>query len=192
MVGIEPSIEIDETISEIISYRVDALVADFDLKEQSPNVRYYGTELVERYLSIRKEFPIFIFTSHEDDALQKGEDVNIIYEKGEQYIEGDDENSPPIKNKKLLDRIKLQIEKHQLKVLSSENRLKELVYKSHHHTLTLFEENELIHLDSFLEQTIDRQSVMPESLKTTSASSKLIELIKKVDSLTTKINENNY
>lgn len=187
VIGIEPSPEIDITIEEILENKVDALVADFDLKEQNRSITYYGTDLVVKFLEKRRNFPIFIFTSHEDDALERGDDVNIIYEKSIQYFNNLDDTLPPIKNNKLLEKVKFQIDKYQFKIAQSEERLLELLEKSKNGTIDSIEEEEILQLDSEIEKSLDGGSIIPNLIKNRNEYSKLTELLIKVDLLAKKI-----
>ncbi|NJO89976.1 MAG: hypothetical protein HC831_14280, partial [Chloroflexia bacterium] len=76
-----PKVSIEETCNDILESHVDAIIADFEFSEQLSTVHYDGTDLVSLFLKKREGFPVFILTSFEDDAISKGEDVNIIYEK---------------------------------------------------------------------------------------------------------------
>ena len=83
IVPIVPLPSFDETIEKIMESNVDAIIADFDLSEQNPEIHFDGTALVRKILKNREGFPVFILTSFEDDAISSGDDVNIVYEKME-------------------------------------------------------------------------------------------------------------
>jgi len=80
---IAPKPVLKDTIKEVMDSNCDAVIADFDLAEQDPTIHYDGTDLVRAVLKKREGFPVFILTSFEDDAISKGDDVNIVYEKKE-------------------------------------------------------------------------------------------------------------
>ena len=71
------------------------------LSEEDPTVHYNGSDVIKEILNIRKDFPVFILTSFEDDAIDKGFDVNIVYEKKEI------QESP-----KFFEKVIIQIKKH--------------------------------------------------------------------------------
>ena len=174
-----PKVSLEETCNEILESHVDALISDFEFSEQLSTVHYDGTDLVSHFLKKRENFPVFILTSYEDDAISKGEDVNIIYEKKEM-----DEGQ------KFLDRIKAQIEKYKHKLEEEENRLLHLIAESKKRKLDAVEVDELKELDSKIEKTLDKESHIPNILRNDDEARDLSLLLKKVDELTKKLEDN--
>lgn len=171
-----PKDSIEETCNEILESHVDAIISDFDFSEQLSTVHYDGTDLVSLFLKKREGFPVFILTSYEDDAISKGEDVNIIYEKKE-MDEGE----------MFLQRVKAQIEKYKHKAEIEETRLLELISDSKKRKLDAFEMQELAELDSKIERALDKESQIPNILRDDKEASELSELLKKVDELAKKL-----
>jgi HPt (histidine-containing phosphotransfer) domain-containing protein len=172
VVPIIPKDSIEDTCNEILENHVDAIVSDFDFAEQLSTVHYDGTDLVSLFLKKREGFPVFILTSYEDDAISKGEDVNIIYEKKE-MDEGE----------QFLERVKAQIEKYKHKLESDEKRLLELIAESKKRKLDVLEKEELAELDSKIEKALDKESRISNILRDDKEASELSELLKKVDEL---------
>lgn len=172
VVPIIPKDSIEDTCNEIMESHVDAIVSDFEFAEQISTVHYNGTDLVSLFLKKREGFPVFILTSYEDDAISKGEDVNIIYEKKEM-----DEG------KQFLERVKAQIEKHKHKLETDEKRLLELIAESKKRKLDALEREELAELDSKIEKALDKESRISNILRDDKEASELSELLKKVDEL---------
>ncbi|NOQ27009.1 MAG: hypothetical protein GQ564_16735 [Bacteroidales bacterium] len=173
-----PKDSIEETCIDILESHVDAVIADFEFSEQLSTVHYDGTDLVSLFLKKREGFPVFILTSFEDDAISKGEDVNIIYEK-KAMDEGE----------RFLERIKAQIEKYKHKIEKDEKRLIELLSESKKRKLDAPEMDELAELDSKIEKSLDKESRMPNILRDDKEASDLSELLKKVDELTQKFDK---
>jgi HPt (histidine-containing phosphotransfer) domain-containing protein len=171
-----PKASIEDTCNEIIESHVDALVSDFEFSEKLSTVHYDGTNLVSLFLKKRENFPVFILTSFEDDAISKGEDVNIIYEKKEMDS-----------GEMFLERIKAQIEKYKHKLEAEENRLLELIAESKKRKLNDAEIEELSELDSKIEKALDKESRIPNILRNDKEASDLSELLKKVDELAKKL-----
>lgn len=171
-----PKVSIEETCTDILDSHVDAIISDFDFAEQLSTIHYDGTDLVSLFLKKRESFPVFILTSYEDDAISKGEDVNIIYEKKEM-----DEGET------FLQRVKAQIEKYKYKLELEENRLLELIAESKKRKLDASEREELAELDSKIEKALDKESRIPNILRDDKEASDLSELLKKVDELATKL-----
>lgn len=172
VVPIIPKDSIEDTCNEILENHVDAIVSDFDFAEQLSTVHYDGTDLVSLFLKKREGFPVFILTSYEDDAISKGEDVNIIYEKKE-MDEGE----------RFLERVKAQIEKYKHKLETDEKRLLELIAESKKRKLDALEKEELAELDSKIEKALDKESRISNVLRNDKEASELSELLKKVDEL---------
>lgn len=172
VVPIIPKDSIEETCNEIIESHVDAIVSDFEFAEQISTVHYDGTDLVSFFLKKREGFPVFILTSYEDDAISKGEDVNIIYEKKE-MDEGE----------QFLERVKAQIEKYKHKLETDEKRLLVLIAESKKRKLDALEREELAELDSKIEKALDKESRISNILREDKEASELSELLKKVDEL---------
>ncbi len=172
VVPIIPKDSIEETCNEIIESHVDAIVSDFEFAEQISTVHYDGTDLVSLFLKKREGFPVFILTSYEDDAISKGEDVNIIYEKKE-MDEGE----------QFLERVKAQIEKYKHKLETDEKRLLALIAESKKRKLDALEQEELAELDSKIEKALDKESRISKILREDKEASELSELLKKVDEL---------
>lgn len=102
VVPITPKASIEETCSTILENHVDAVISDFEFSEQVSDIKYDGTDLINLFLSKREGFPVFIFTSYEPEAINKSDDVNIVYEKGEKYLA--DNSGNIIKNQRLIER----------------------------------------------------------------------------------------
>lgn len=180
VIPFKPSASIDDTVAAIIESHVDAIIADFDFGEQLSDVHYDGTDLVSLYLKKRENFPVFILTSFEDDAISKGEDVNIIYEKKE-MDEGE----------MFLERVRAQIEKYKHKLEEDEKRIIELIGESKKRKLDAFEIQELKQLDSKIERALDKESQIPDLLRDDKEASELSDLLKKIDELTQKLDNKN-
>lgn len=185
VVPISPKPSKDDTCTEILESHVDAVITDFEFSEQMNDIKYDGTDLVNLVLSKREGFPVFILTSFEDEAMRKGDDVNIIYEKGEKYTT--DESGNITRNETLLERIKLQIEKYKRKLEIDETRILELLEESKKRKLDAFEKQELAELDSKIEKALDKESQIPNILRDDKEAQDLLELLKKVDELANKL-----
>jgi hypothetical protein len=174
-----PKDSIEETCNAILESHVDAIISDFEFSEQLSSIHYDGTNLVSLILKKRENFPVFILTSFEDDAVSKGEDVNIIYEKKE-MDEGE-------KGEKFLERVKAQIDKYKHKLEVDEKKLLELIAESKKRKLNAFEIQELSELDSKIEKALDKESQIPNILRDDKEAEDLAELLKKVDELAKKL-----
>lgn len=176
VVPFKPNSEKEITAEAILESKVDAVIADFDLSEQDETIHYTGAELVSLILEERELFPVFILTSYEDDAISKGEDVNIVYEKSEMA-----------NGEKFLERVKNQIEKYYNKLDEAEKKLLALIEKGQQTKLDAQEEKELADLDSLIEKSLNKKIVVPDKIKKDTEEDKLGDLLKKVDELAKKL-----
>ena len=74
---VEPEENLDQLIAKLLDLEVDALVSDFNLSDDRPTA-YNGADVVEAFLAKRRNFPCFIRTSFDQDAMGSSSDVNRI------------------------------------------------------------------------------------------------------------------
>lgn len=179
-----PSEDLNEFVEDIINDDIDAIIADYQLAEYMPSITYTGVELIEKILSRKPNFPCFVLTSHDDQAVSTSTDVNMVYVKGLMTKED---------NVKItfLERVKNQIEHYKSKINNAQNRLNELVNNSKKRNLTAREEEELLHLDDFLEKSLNQESKIPVQLKRKSTLNDLHKLIENTDKLLGKLEADN-
>lgn len=152
---VEPLQNIDEMLAYILSLDIDALITDFNLTEAAP-LEYSGEQLVERFLAVRAEFPCFIRTSYEEDALSSSADVNRVYSK--------DISADAHSGRSLFERIALQIKKHQELVEGWQVELEKLVAIPAEERRARDVER-LIELDHKLEATLGADAQVPKGVK---------------------------
>jgi hypothetical protein len=105
-------------VEKLFDLGVDAVISDFQLTDAGP-VDYNGELLVEAIIERRAGFPCFIQTSVDDDALQAAEDVNRVYSKNPNGGRGGRDQ--------FLQRIAIQIERHQVRLADWRNELEKLL-----------------------------------------------------------------
>jgi CheY-like chemotaxis protein len=178
----------DEMIEYIIKLAPDALVADFRLNEMKNdikyNVPYNGVDLVEEYQSIRNNFPCFVLTALDDEAVNQSDDVNIVYIKNILYNK-EEGNAKA----RFLDRVLGQIEHYKSRIENAKKELDELVNLRKSGKADIDIENRIIELDDFLEKSIDAKNSIPSEFKTLSNSNRLDNILNKVDELLKKIDK---
>ncbi len=183
-----PLASIDEMIEYIIKLAPDALVADFRLNEMKNdikyNVPYNGVDLVQEYQSIRNNFPCFVLTALDDEAVNQSDDVNIVYIKNILYNK-EEGNAKA----KFLDRVLGQIEHYKSRIENAKKELSELVSLRKEGLADINVESKIIELDDFLEKSIDAKNSIPSEFKSLSNSNRLDSIINKVDELLNKIDK---
>ncbi|UKJ21895.1 hypothetical protein L6Y89_02535 [Enterobacter mori] len=184
-----PKSTLEEMINVIIKLNPDAVITDFMLNEKKTSinygVEYNGIQLVKEFLSIRDGFPCFVMTSLDDDAVKESDDVNIVYVKDILHSE---------KNSKVkasfLEKVVSQISHYRARIDSYEKELKNLMTRREKGEATIIDENRIIELDHFLEQSVDRKSSVPQEFKELSNTKRLEEILLKVDNILSKVNKN--
>ncbi|EKB9755345.1 hypothetical protein OOU22_004426, partial [Salmonella enterica] len=83
-----------------------------------------------------------------------------------------------------------QITHYRARIDHSEKELKQLIELRKLGKATIVDENRIIELDHFLEQSVDRQSSVPKEFKELSNTQRLQEILSKVDNLLSKIEKN--
>ncbi|HCI6220524.1 TPA: hypothetical protein NPO49_005065 [Klebsiella quasipneumoniae subsp. quasipneumoniae] len=184
-----PLPSLDEMIEAIIKINPDAVITDFMLNEKKTSIKYgveyNGIELVKKFTSIRDDFPCFVMTSFDDDAVKESDDVNIVYIK---EILHSEKNSNV--KASFLEKVVSQITHYRARIDHSEKELKQLIELRKLGKATIVDENRIIELDHFLEQSVDRQSSVPKEFKELSNTQRLQEILSKVDNLLSKIEKN--
>ena len=110
-----PLSNLEEMIECIIKIAPDAIISDYRLNELKTdikyNVPYNGVDLVEEYQRIRNDFPCFVLTALDDEAVNSSNDVNIVYVKNILYNQ-EEGNAKA----KFLDRVISQIEHYENRI----------------------------------------------------------------------------
>jgi DNA-binding NarL/FixJ family response regulator len=181
-----PQPTLEEMIQTIIKINPDAIITDFMLNEKKTSIKYgveyNGIDLVKNFTSKRDGFPCFVMTSFDDDAVKESDDVNIVYIKEILHSE----KSSNVKAS-FLEKVVSQIAHYRSRIESCENELKALIELRNNGKANISDENRIIVLDQFLEQSIDRQSSIPMEFKELSNTNRLNEILLKVDNLLSKI-----
>lgn len=184
-----PFDNLDEMIDQIIKINPDAIIVDFWLNEKKGdlesnyNVPYNGVELVEEFQSIRPNFPCFVLTAKDIDAINSSEDVNIVYTKSLMHNEVSETKAKVT----FIDRIISQINHYKTRLKNWDSELSLLIQKKISQETTIFDEERIIELDNLLEKSIDNRNSIPLEYKKISNIEKLDELISNVDELLKKI-----
>lgn len=182
-----PLKSIDEMIAKVIEIAPDAIITDYQLNDKktniSYNVPYNGVNLIEEFLEIREDFPCFVITSFDDDAILISKDVNKIYIKEILH-------EPSLEKKakaNFLDRVEKQIQHYKSRIKKSEQRLEELFNLRQQGKTSLKEEEEIIALDSFLEHSINKKYAIPQQLKNARNKDYLQKILEKADLLISRL-----
>ena len=179
-----PLSTIGEMLQRIEELCVDAVVTDFRLNEMRTdihyNVNYDGVELINAIRKQRDGFPCFVITSHDDEAVNGTDDVNMVYIK--------DILKPDADKAKVTfaERVTRQVDKYRSRIGNARQELSALIEKRYSGKANVHDEERIIKLDSFLEKSLDSYDSIPDELKELSNLKRLNTLIGKVDDLLKK------
>lgn len=181
---IVPEATLEDMIEKIVKINPDAVLTDYSLNDYKTSidyeVQYNGGDLASKIHSMRQGFPIFITTSLGDDAAKNGADVKIIYEKyGSFKDEERESDSSGDQHLTFADRLLYEIRSHKKFIEEASHEFDQLLTKriTDKATLTAPEEVRLLELDGILENLIDGQSRIPETLKEPTNIQRLNELL---------------
>ena len=178
VVPFEPPENLKEIVDLILDNKVLALISDYNLTEYNNIARYDGVDVVREFLKFKPGFPTFVLTSYDEDAANESSDVNVVYTK---KVLNQDLGIP------FKERIRKQIQHYLQKIESSRKELSELLKKRESEKLTMQEEEKLLELDSFIEQSINAECALPKDLKVPSNADKLSEILKSTRELIEEI-----
>lgn len=171
---------LEELVEELTEATFDYLIVDFHLTDKT-NCGYNGDEILKGFLKELPHFPAMLLTNFDESAIKSAKDLDV--DKIHSKFSTDDEQ------RLFVTRVETKIEQYRSKTKAASERLLELKAKSGTEDLTVNEEEEIIELDTFLEETLDANS--PELAKSilASNSSKLDSLLTKTDTLIERLQE---
>ena len=155
---------------------LDALVVDYRLAD-SGQLTFNGDSVVDLINSQKKYFPLVMLTSYAQDAIAHMEDVYIVKDKEEI------ESSANL----FLKQLETAIDRYQTKIITAENKIKELSEKK---VLSIQEEEELLRLHIFMNEVAPEANQLPASLLTSSAINNISDLVKESKELLSILKKN--
>ena len=155
---------------------LDALVVDYRLAD-SGQLTFNGDSVVDLINSQKKYFPLVMLTSYAQDAIAHMGDVYIVKDKEEI------ESSANL----FLKQLETAIDRYQTKIITAENKIKELSEKK---VLSIQEEEELLRLHIFMNEVDPEANQLPASLLTSSAINNISDLVKESKELLSILKKN--
>lgn len=167
------SVDMNDITEYIINEKIDALLIDYNLTSYA-TVPYTGVQLA-RYIQERfMEFPLFILTSYEDELYeQEVFDVYQIFDF-ERYL------SEPKERIELHHKLLQQVVKYHKQLELWKKEIESLLPQKGQSAAI---DKRILELDTKLEKSIDGHAAIPDKVKNDLCSSKLDELIGKIDLL---------
>ncbi|WOC26257.1 hypothetical protein LY624_17115 [Pseudoalteromonas sp. N1230-9] len=174
---IEPRQNLAEMVDEILTLKVDAVISDFALNEAAI-VDYNGDQLLNAIQSVRHNFPCFLRTSFEDDAVSHSSDVNRV------YVKADSLNLHSQAN--LFQRVAAQVKSYNRMYHKMQQEHFSLRDKLSKQGLSSIETERLIELDDILESYLSAEQKTPSEVKRI-ALDKFDKLMESTDNLISEI-----
>lgn len=174
---LEPRQDLDEMVNEILTLKVDAVISDFALSEAAI-VDYNGDQLLNAIQAVRHNFPCFLRTSFEDDAVSNSSDVNRV------YVKADSLNLHSQAN--LFQRVAAQVKAYNRIYHEMQQEHSTLREKLSQQGLSSIETERLIELDDILESHLSADQKTPSVVKRI-ALDKFDKLMESTDNLISEI-----
>lgn len=179
---IEPLPTLEEMIEAIVAENCKVLVTDFDLSDEQIGVQYNGNDLVSEIRRRFEGFPCFVTTNYPEDAVGQNVDVSLIFPKND-YLDPDEAHSTSLT---FFERVRQSIDDYGSKFERKSKRFEELHRLYSQRDLNLAEVDELLELDDFFENALNKTEAMPRVVKE-KALAPFNELILRAGSLVEKI-----
>lgn len=180
-----------KVIQNIIDHQVDAVVLDYKLMEHGASLTFNGNELLKELGERLFNFPALIMTNLPTDARNHRIDPFRIVSK--EFMQPDEKKPLYKEGQQLIATIKTLIKNYKDELYEKEKRLIELIKKlGKEGKLSDYEEEEIIELDSFLENSINMKDRLPKKWKKPGELSKLDELIRETQVLIDELKRKKY
>lgn len=184
LITMTPENTLENFLEEIIDEKFDAIITDHKLHEENANITFDGIDLVRAINKLKKDFPCFVLTSFDDEAVENGDDVNIVYVKGLMDPLGESKSHATF-----LFKIENQIKHYKRKIVEAEEKLDELIKLSQERDLSGGEEEELLDLEKFIENSTDKKISIPKHIKERGTLNMIHHLIENTDKLLETLNK---
>lgn len=178
LITLTPENTLNNFMDIIRDEKFDAIITDHKLHEENSNINFDGIDLVREIFKEKPNFPCFVLTSYDEEAVENGDDVNIVYIKGLMDTDGESKAHATF-----LRKIENQIKHYIKKIEDAQSELLELVNIENEKTLNAHQEARLLELDNFIEKSTNNSSSIPGHLKSTKNLDELHKMINSTDKL---------
>lgn len=168
----------DDLIREAFDSQVDILVIDYRMDAA---LGFNGDSIARRLDEINPYFPKIIWTSHEGDAINFVDNVNLINDK-------DDSTEKP---DFFISKFNRLINDYYEDITNAEEKLRILEEKRKTEGLTSYEEQEYVGVNNFLGKVFGGGEYLSGTFYSVDTNKKLDSLIEKTEQLLNKLSENN-
>lgn len=175
--------QLGEMVNHLFQMHIDALIVDYDLTQRS-TVGYKGSDVIDRILHQRPDFPCFIRTNWEFRAVKTTSDVNMVYPKLEKNVQAIEAESTPT----FFDRVKSQIDHYRSTIEKKEDELLELL-EIPVEKINSDQIEQILELDHYLEKSIGDETAFSKSVKRNALMAKRNFLIEETERLIKKIQD---
>lgn len=181
--ALHPKSDIKAFVEELLSFKPDLIVTDYCLSDnaeaEAELVNYSGAELIKCINDYRLNFPCYVATAHEEEAVGSANPDSV-------YVKEDINNNENSKNKMII-RMESKVKQYKAWIEQIKSEHNALFIKQNSNGLTLDEEERFLELDNTIERVISGVSITPLSQKATQNTAMLKELIDKTNQILGKI-----
>lgn len=165
--------EMEEIAKTILEKKIDVILIDYNLSSYA-TIPYTGVQLAKYIQEKFLDFPLFILTSYEDELYEQEIFDSYQIFDFERYLSEEKERIEL--HYKLIE----QVFKYQKQIEQWKNEIKNLLPEKGKSAEI---DNRILELDNKLEKSIDGISAIPIQIKNTLKSSKIDEILNKIDLL---------
>ena len=178
--SIHPFASEEEMLNYISNEKYDAVVFDYGLKTNDPNIQYNGGDIINRINELREDYPAFILT--QDIEQDGGVDENVLSTKVLQKRELAD--TPEVIKRKIISSIKM-FQKQNENISKEITALVEKRKKQE----GFLDDNDierLNFLDSKMERRIQGERQFPDIIKESESIHRLNNILKEAEDFISK------
>lgn len=171
---------VEKLVSEALTNHVELLLVDYQM---SHVLGFNGDSIARMMSEVNPYFPVMIFTSYEEEALDFVDDANKVY--GKDIWSGDDEAELQVFKKK----INTLINSYNNRINEASETLSRLKAKKDSEGLTPEEEDRYMELNVFLEQVANKGGHLPRTFYSQETNKKLDVLLEKTEQLLDRLSK---
>lgn len=176
-------ITFEKLTSDLMEKDFDYLIVDYHLNDKS-GCGFNGDEVIKEFVGKFPHFPTMLLTNHDQHAVDsvEGLDVDTIHNKKE-YVDEE-------RREVFIKRIKAKIDNYRDEIKGAEERIAALIEKKRSGSdLTANEEQEIVDLDTLLDETLGGDRSIPDDIKSPTNALRIESLLSKTDDLIARLKE---
>jgi hypothetical protein len=176
-----PRINIDDMVAHLLDLNVEAIIVDFSLSLNDPEIKYDGAELLTKILEVKEGFPVYILTQNLETAKVDSEfDPSKVITKAELAEDGRKSDL----TRKIIHTVDYYRKLRKGEEESYENLKKELETQGNLSDAKLIKLKEL---ERLISSRINKKELLPPEVVHTQALKELTSILKEAQDFLNKV-----